>query len=98
MNNHQNDKQKGQIKMDTAPFVPGHRPQLFYVFSAGAAVKELATAACAGRQNVLHNKASRSQPQQIQKSNQINNKIQQTALYDNSFAKLNLSQQITRSG
>ena len=45
MNNHQNNKQKSQIKMDTTPFVPAHRPQLFYVFSTDAVVKEAATAA-----------------------------------------------------
>ena len=98
MRGHQYDKQKGQIKMDTAPFVAGHRPEVFYMFSADAAEQPPATSTCAGRQNVLHNKAGRSQAQQIQKSNQNDNKIQRTAFYDNSFVKHDLSQQITRSG
>jgi len=65
MRGHQNNKQKSQIKMDTAPFVPGHRPKLLYVFSTGAVVKEPATSARAGRQNVLHNKAGKNHTQQI---------------------------------
>ncbi len=98
MRGHQYDKQKGQIKMDTTPFVPAHRPQLFYVFSTDATEHPLPASARAGRQNVLHNKTGKNQAQQIQKSYQNDNKIQRTAFYDNSFVKNNLSQQITRSG
>ena len=76
MHNHQNDKQKCQIKVDTAPLVPGHRPKLFYGFSAAAVVKLAAKPTTAGRQYVLHNKAGKSQTQQIKKRNQINNEIQ----------------------
>ena len=76
MYNHQNDKQKGQIKMNTAPFVPSHRPEVFYVFSAGTALQKTATPPCARRQYIPHNKAGKSQAQQIHKADQINDKIQ----------------------
>jgi len=77
MQNHQNNKQNSQIKMDIAPFVPGHRPQVSYLFTdviTTAASTETPTPA-AGRQNVPHNKAGNRQTQQIDKANQINNKI-----------------------
>ena len=76
MYNHQNDKQKDQIKMDIAPLVPRHRPEVFYMFSAGTALQKTATPPCAGRQYIPHNKAGKSQAQQIHKADQINDKIQ----------------------
>ena len=76
MHNHKNDKDKCQIKVDTTPFVAGHRPKLFYGFSAAAAVELAAESTAAGRQYILHNKAGKSQTQQIKKRNQINDKIQ----------------------
>ncbi len=76
MYNHQNHKQKGQIKVDTAPFVPAHRPKLFYRLSAAAVVKLAAKSAAAGRQYILHNKAGKSQTHKIKKRNQNNDEIQ----------------------
>jgi hypothetical protein len=74
MHNHKTDKQNSQIKVDIAPFVPGHRPEFFYVFSA-AAVEEPTASTCAGGQNVLHNKAGNSQTQQGDKADEFDNKI-----------------------
>jgi len=51
--------------MDIAPLMPAHRPQAFYMFSAEATEHPLPASACARRQNVLHNKAGKSQAQQI---------------------------------
>lgn len=61
--------------MNVAPFVPGHRPEVFYVLSAAALVEKPAPAACAGRQYVFHNKAGKSQTQQVDQADQIDNKI-----------------------
>ena len=77
MHNHQNNKQSSQIKMDITPFVPGHRPQVSHLFTGVliTAASTEAPAPTAGRQNVLHNKAGNSQTQQIDKADDINNKI-----------------------
>lgn len=61
--------------MDTAPFVPGHRPKLFYGFSASAAVQVAAESAGAGRQYVLHNKAGKGQAHYIRKADQLDDEI-----------------------
>jgi hypothetical protein len=87
MHNHQNNKQSRQIEMDIAPFVPGHGPQVFYLL-----VDEFATTAttetpapAAGRQNIPHNKAGNSQTQQIEKANDIKNKIYCCAFHNSSI-------------
>jgi len=58
--------------------VPGHGPQVSYLFIdefAAASTEAPAVTSTAGRQNVLHNKAGNSQTQQIDKADDINNKI-----------------------
>jgi len=80
MHNHQNNKQNSQIEMDIAPFVPGHRPQVSYLLADGlttaTSTEAPATTSTTRRQNVLHDKAGNSQAQQVDKADDINNKVQ----------------------
>ena len=62
--------------MDITPLVAGHRPEVFYVLTATAAMQLTAKSAGTRRQDILHNKACESQGQEIDKANQIDNKIQ----------------------
>jgi len=75
MHNNQGEEKYSKIEMDTAPLVTGHRPQVFYMLTAMAVVELTAKSAGAGRQDILHNKANKSQCQQIDKADQSDNKI-----------------------
>jgi len=68
--------------MDIAPFVSGHRPEVFYLLTATAAMQLTAKSTGTRRQDILHNKAGESQCQQIDKANAIDNKIQWAAFYN----------------
>ena len=81
MHYHQNDEQGGQIEMDVTPFVAGHRQQRFNPSSSAAPVKFLTTPARAGRQYVLDNKTGKSQTEQVEKANRIDDKIQRYAFH-----------------
>lgn len=61
--------------MNTTPLVPAHRPQFFYVLSTPATMQNPAQTTRPGRQNVLHYKTGKCQPNQIYQTDQINNKI-----------------------
>jgi len=76
MHYHQNDKQSSQIKMDVSPFVAGHGPQRLNFADSAAPGKFLASPARAGRQYELDNKAGKSQTEQGEKANRIDDKIE----------------------
>ena len=69
--------------MDITPFVTRHRPQRldFFGRTAAASISIAAPAAGAGRQNVLDNEAGTGQSQQIQKADEIDNKIHRCAFH-----------------
>jgi hypothetical protein len=81
MHYHQDEKQGGQIKVDVAPFVPGHREQRFNLTESVAAGKFPAASAGAGRQYELDNKAGKSQTEQVEKADRIDDKIQRSAFH-----------------
>ena len=68
MDSHQDDKHNSQVKMDITPFVAGHWPEVFYVLSAETFVEPTTASACAGRQNIFHNKAGENYAKQIEKT------------------------------
>ncbi len=81
MHNHQNDEQSSQIKVDVAPFVPGHREQRLNLAESPATGKFPAASTRAGRQYELDYKAGESQTEQTKKANRIDDKIQRYAFH-----------------
>ena len=72
---HQDNKYSGQIEMDVATFVPGHRPKCPDFISSLASCYFSAASAGAGRQDVLDYETGSNQPQEADKTYEIYNKI-----------------------
>jgi hypothetical protein len=81
MHYHQGEKQGGQIKVDVAPFVPGHGEKGLNFAEPSAAGKLPAASTGAGRQYELYYKAGKSQTEQVEKADRIDDKIQRSTFH-----------------
>ena len=62
---HKDGENQGQVEMDATPFVTIHRPEILNLYRSPAAAETLAVPCRAGRQNVFHENAGKSQCQQV---------------------------------